>query len=372
MRVTGLLLLLLLLCTHAHGDHVYLKNGNILSGEVTEHDTYIMLKTRHGTTRIERSQIQKIVGSGRGLSEEAEQAFLKSIELDNDHAEARKALGHSRIGGEWVDGEWHTLTDGNIVYRYTVGRTLLNRYQSRVRAFRKAFVEYYKDDFTIQPFDDVVILQLFNNREDYEAFLQNGVEQNKLNGQFAKVRGYTDHGNNKVITYIEPGKIETLVGTYVMFHELGHLLTYRYITRPQFGLAWFQEGWADFLAGSQYTGASVRMAEIDKANGVVRGRAKTIRDARASGAFIPFTEMIRDKEVDFSVKDPNILYAESWAIVYYLHHADGGKHRSRFIRYVNKVIESGAFKEEDFRLTFGDPEELEKNVLAWLDTEFPN
>jgi len=133
MRVT-VALLLLLAATAARADEVQLKDGSIVVGRVEERGDDILVTRGDNTLRIPRSMVKKIVyaplpeelyerrladlkpGDLEGhvelarwcarekLKAEAESTWRKVLEIDPDHAEARKALGYTKLD----DGRWAT------------------------------------------------------------------------------------------------------------------------------------------------------------------------------------------------------------------------------------------------------------------------
>ena len=104
----------------------------------------------------------------------------------------------------------------------------------------------------------------------------------------------------------------------------------------------------------------------------VLGRVHTVKKAVQDGTLIPFSKLITLPQHDYAGHDINLFYAESWAIVYYLHLADGGAHRASFIQYVKKVVKDDAKGDEDFKKLFGKPDVVQQKVLDFLKTEFPD
>lgn len=134
-------LILFALCTFGaslavRADTVFLKNGNqILDCKVTkETDTIVYLRTPVGDMGVPKSQIHRIQRvktaydvyeeklaatherdtnglvklalwcrqGNAGLREESDELLRKVIEVNENHATARRLLGHLRVGGEWV------------------------------------------------------------------------------------------------------------------------------------------------------------------------------------------------------------------------------------------------------------------------------
>lgn len=127
------LILTVLFCTFLHSDIIYLKNGKTIEGRIerkTEQKIYIKSQgmtftlNRYEIDRIEQKKtrfeiykkaLKKIDSSSadqnfklgnwcekNGLSAYAKQHWKKTIEIDPDHTEARKALGFELFEGTWM------------------------------------------------------------------------------------------------------------------------------------------------------------------------------------------------------------------------------------------------------------------------------
>lgn len=129
-------------------DVVYLKDGTTREGIVDEETpSAIRLKGRLGAIWIERRDIVRIEKAPspqerfqkrraelepddieghfklalwckeNKLAEEAQQLLLKVIELEPDHAGARKELGQIKVDGKWVSEEEHMRAKGFVRYK---------------------------------------------------------------------------------------------------------------------------------------------------------------------------------------------------------------------------------------------------------------
>ena len=115
---------------------IVLKDGAEISGEIVEEtDDYVVIRSLFGKSTIQRTRIKEIRRGtnplreefnerfekaarkkrvpdlfdlarwalDKGLLVENKRALTKVIEIDVDHEGARKALGHARFDGDWVD-----------------------------------------------------------------------------------------------------------------------------------------------------------------------------------------------------------------------------------------------------------------------------
>lgn len=138
----------------AAADVVYRTNGGRIVGTIVEapsDTTVVTVKSRFGTFKIPRSEIERIeygntvaenyteaakkFGStageqlklalwcqDNGYRKEYQRHLEKVIELDPDHAEARRRLGFQRENGKWVTRDAALAAKGLVTYK---GRTVL-------------------------------------------------------------------------------------------------------------------------------------------------------------------------------------------------------------------------------------------------------
>lgn len=119
----------------APADTVTLTDGRVLTGQVSEEPGLVVIETAYGTVSIPSQQVLSIEhrptaqseladrisqvrpndpaglyalgvwASEQGLAAEAEQLWRQVIQIDHDHADARRALGYVRLGRRWLDFE---------------------------------------------------------------------------------------------------------------------------------------------------------------------------------------------------------------------------------------------------------------------------
>jgi hypothetical protein len=127
------LLLLLALALPAAADEVVLKNGAAFSGVVREEGERVVLELDFGTMTFKKSEVRSVKKTTdpikeyeqklqaaidakgyydvavwareKGLATRANDLFRKVVSLSPDHEGARKALGHDKVDGRWLEGD---------------------------------------------------------------------------------------------------------------------------------------------------------------------------------------------------------------------------------------------------------------------------
>ncbi|MCX7704068.1 MAG: hypothetical protein N2234_08255 [Planctomycetota bacterium] len=140
--VSGMLLFSLFLFAQ---DVIFLDGGGKLKGSIVEEDEdYVVLKTKAGETKIERSRIERIEYEAgfqeeyerrlgetkkkkndpdawyqlgmwcklKGHQKEADECFKKVIELDSEHSGARNELGYYKVKDKWVTEDEYWRSQG--------------------------------------------------------------------------------------------------------------------------------------------------------------------------------------------------------------------------------------------------------------------
>lgn len=126
----------------AWADEVVLRNGAVFSGSVREEGDRVIVQLDIGTMTFKKIDVRTIIKSEdplkefdrklkaaegaqahydvamwareRGLSAKSNEVLKKVIELDPDHADARKALGFEKIEGSWLEGDELKVAKGLV------------------------------------------------------------------------------------------------------------------------------------------------------------------------------------------------------------------------------------------------------------------
>lgn len=138
----GLLLLLGASAPAARADEVVLRNGAVFSGVVREEGDRVVVEVDAGTMTFRRADVREVrrtedplreferrlsaAGDAeayyelalwareRGLTSRANDLFRKVLSLQPDHEGARKALGHEKVEGRWMEPDEAMVARGFV------------------------------------------------------------------------------------------------------------------------------------------------------------------------------------------------------------------------------------------------------------------
>ena len=172
-------------------------------------------------------------------------------------------------------------------------------------------------------------------------------------GSPANTGGYYQDLTKKLVFYRQAKDADTLL---VLYHEAFHqFLAYYLYGAPQ----WFNEGHGDYFGPSAWNEKSKQM-EI-RTN---PWRLPLIKQAIAAGRTQPFEKLLLMTQAE--LYDPGMIsinYAQSWSVVYFLWHYDGGKY-ARCLQLYFKSLHKGAGLREAYADGFG------KVSIAQLEKEW--
>lgn len=155
----------------ADADVFTLRSGGSVEGDLIDQDaTSLTIRTVVGTVRLARDAVASVTPAvspfqeyeqrasaladtaeahfalaewcaERGLAAERQRHLLRTVELAPDHAQARAALGHVRVGALWVDGRQRTAKadaaaedDGTAGDDERLARAIQSDWSRRIRA----------------------------------------------------------------------------------------------------------------------------------------------------------------------------------------------------------------------------------------------
>ncbi len=161
-------IVLLLTTAAARADRLFLVDGRSFTGTVTVQDDAVLVEVAYGTLRFSKDEVSRIEfkdtpavefrkklsaaeeddpdalfalvdwAREKGLKKEAGDLLETIIELDPDHAAARKALGHIS-----VEGQWHAY---DKAYELAKSKLEAGRFESLVNDVLPALLEIAPDD----------------------------------------------------------------------------------------------------------------------------------------------------------------------------------------------------------------------------------
>jgi hypothetical protein len=143
-----------------------------------------------------------------------------------------------------------------------------------------------------------------------------------------------------------------------LFHEYTHFVVHQNLGRVP---GWLNEGLAEYY--------STLRADLGARRSILGEPSPVRLAALKAGRLLPLRDVLT-YDASGAVAHPperaSAFYAQSWALVHYLQHADAGRHAARVGAYL-EAVGGGAPVEEAVASAFGMPiEEFEARVLAYV------
>jgi tetratricopeptide (TPR) repeat protein len=205
---------------------------------------------------------------------------------------------------------------------------------ARLEQFRQAFSQLFAPSGVNLSVPITVVV--FKNDETFRPF------KPLYQGRPAEVAGYFQSSDDAAYIALTAGWRETNPHA-VIFHEYVHALMSR--ASPPLP-TWLNEGVAEYYSAFEVTGGGKR---------VWLGKAITshVRLLRESGLLPLRTLFAVDQASPFynEADKKSVFYAESWALVHYLLHGDGGHRQPQFRRFINAITQ-GRPVDESFKQSF--------------------
>ena len=187
-------------------------------------------------------------------------------------------------------------------------------------------------------------LYLVRTRDDYISLMARfGVDASASGGMF-----FYSREANGLATWVEgipkSNALETLQ------HEGFHQFAYAYIGR-QLPL-WVNEGLAE------YFGDGILVRHEMKIGFATHHRLQSVQEAIREDTAIGFDDLLDmtserwHQNMISGSAHGRIQYDQSWSIVYFLIHGDGGRYRKAFEKYL-KIVSNGRHSSKAFRQAFG-------------------
>lgn len=385
-RLSRLRALFLAVALPAAADEVFLRNGNVIEGDVAEKGEKVEIATCGGVVTIDRSDVERVVRKessaaeyarraagvaeddveghrelarwceGRRLYAERREAYEAILRLAPDDLEAREALGYVKVRGRWVEvsERWAGHDTAHFAIRTDTG--LGEQIGRSLELGTQAFRDAYGRSFATRPLDASFSVLVFNDRRDFVAKLKECYPDSPQasTGFVDVVAGFTLPVDRVMLLHFP--EENTADGFETLLHEMTHLLFYELavpddVTRgltPQEiqdrlvegkGLKWFHEGLACYVGGSTVTGTTARFGDFPD-GGVAARMAKQAAQAIDEGREIPLERLVEGGIEEFTGPDCLLYYAEAWAFLHFLHHGLDGKLADRVGR-LGELIAQG-------------------------------
>jgi len=339
------------------------------------------------------------------LDQEAKKHFRRALELDRTYSPAGEALGYEEVEGKWLspeeakkarglvkfEGKWiekekheqilaerDSKKQEELRKKYKVGPEFFIMTRSNcilvsdlilderkrmlkvMEAVYGAIESRFKNLF-IKKHDWPLLVFVFRNREDYKR----RVKDDGLDGAVEAYGFYSGkHKTSYVFRWPSPST-ESLLQ-----HEFTHQVYVERMMIPGPGIrahAWIFEGVAEYYEGLEFKNGKLGKARPHRMNlGYARHAAK-------EGKLIPLEKMLEAEKLsdlfegDYDSQECLTAYGQAWATVYYLLEGEGGKHRSKFERFLKKDLK-GEGTLDEFKRIFGrDLDGFQKKLVDFIN-----
>ncbi len=340
----------------------------------------------------------------KGLDEEAKKEYGKALEIDSSYAPAGKALGYEKVEGRWLspdeakrarglvkfEGKWVSKEDRDGILaerdskkqvelrkKYNVGpeffvserkvcvlitdlpederKKLLAAAQAVYADMKERFEKFF-----IKKHDWPLVTYAFGKRDDFRKRLKDdGIEEG------AEAYGY--YSGAKRTSYVF--KCFSPTTERMLQHEFTHQVHIERMMKPgrsSRSRAWLFEGLAEFNEGRTFKDGKLGKPEPH------HGNLAYARKALQDGNMIPLEKLLAAEKftdlhgTDFNSEECFRAYGQAWALVYYLLEGDGGRHRTKFERFMKKDIEGEGSLEEFKRIFGSDLAKFQKNFEKFI------
>lgn len=191
---------------------------------------------------------------------------------------------------------------------------------------------------------DPMPLYLLRTREDYVRFMAtHNIDASNSGGMF-----FVTHSAQGLATWAESGSRQK---TYkVLQHEGFHQFAWNYLG-PSVPV-WVNEGLAQYFEDAVIVNGRMTIGLVG------HSRVERVRQAIDNRDLLALPTLMQVGTRQWSATlqhDPDrsaLLYAQSWSVVYYLIHGDGGRHQGAFLDYL-KLLNRGNRTDQAELLSFG-------------------
>lgn len=419
-------------------DEVHLKNGGVVRGEVVKADEKeVVVKRGSITSSFPRDEVEKIVETAtahdeyvekekacddtpdaryelglwckkNGLKEQAEAEFEKTIKLDPDHENARRALGYRKVGDNWYrgeelmlargyvlfEGEWvkkekresilsarkkeaaeflkdSRMPEGSVCLRSRhfylatdMGDNAAEEMLGACEALRDAFWEMFdnKGPLDLKASNEYAVC-LFSGREPYEKYAD------KLEIKVGEMSyGWYSGENKRALAFKNAGSPPTLG---MVLHETTHMLFHLSAMSDKWKSggklsSWFYEGLSEYFEACAYSDGKLETGKIHPFN------LFYVKQSFINKNTVPLDELLVSKMTDFDCSGKydapgvNLAYAQSWGLVYFMLEGGSGKYLKKFYRYFD-MERSGRGGPEAFEEVFGKTAVFERKWKSFME-----
>lgn len=344
-------------CDGLHLDHEKKREAaRVLTADPKNAEAAALLGLTEVDGRLEPAVVAEAIRKAE-TDRVAEQARVEALpKHDRDVARAVKKL-QAEFGPvfEWKDDKPFlvcVMKDASYSIQNKMGYIT-----EQLRAMYNEFFKRYGEKFDLKGMDEeVIIVWVFNNPENYRAYAHVG----------PNVGGHYEPQHRRLVLYH---------GTYdpyeTVFHEGTHQLVHfaTLIHGEAFSNSfWFQEGIACFFEAVKH-GADGKWVVATMNRERLMGIQQMIRMKREA----PLEKLVKlrygmvnlNAAGDEKNLDPGEWYAQSWSMIYFLNTYENGKYKDKFEEYFKAEI-TGKGSYESFVKIVGDPKLLEPEWREYI------
>ncbi len=169
---------------------------------------------------------------------------------------------------------------------------------------------------------------------------------------------YFSPAQNELVCYktVDDGKKKTL---HILYHEASHQYLHLYMGEEADIPIWLNEGVAEYFFGGEFSGEKFAI-------GVNRERITTIKEAVRRDTFVPLAEIFKYSQAQYYA-NPEICYAEGWALAHFLWSTTDARYRGRINTFYEE-LKATKSKDSAFEKAFGDLDlgQMEKDWKSYV------
>ena len=219
-------------------------------------------------------------------------------------------------------------------------------YNDDLSALYDSFFDRYREKMELEEIEAPAVVIIWDSESTYKSHIDKHPDQNYTEPGF--VRGYYQPWSQRLILWRGDGLRN------VLLHEGAHMLIHYAFSGRGFASAnespWFQEGFAEFFGGHKVEIVGGRKKYVLGQR--LPGRERELVMIDTMGGRLSVLDLVKLTSFQFNeakeaMSDPtkdaqekfqaqmivSNVYAQGWALIMYLNHADGGKYVDRFDDY---------------------------------------
>lgn len=222
----------------------------------------------------------------------------------------------------------------------------IEEYARRLQSLARLFEREFAEPLGLPAVDRVLPVVILNSRQSYDKYCNE-----RRYGVQPLIAGRYEYSKRRVVMYHDP-----YAPYEVVLHEGAHALVHHYSLAQSKSIEayWFREGVGTYFEGYR-RGSSGEIVLDPEAN---RSRLPDVQRALREGWSVPlerlthltiddFWKWYEDAGSERATKDEQarLYYAQSWALVYFMLHAEEGRYRPAFYKYCTSELDGEGTRE---------------------------